>query len=322
MTSIITTYPLDTIKTNISTDPKYTTAANIAGRGRLFNSPTTQCCLDMFKRGGLREFYRGAIPPFFGVGVYRLLNMGCYREAKWVSDIMIHNFTGVSPLAVVNTVGSKPTLHTFTCFTVAGGIAGGMTSIYTSPMELIKYAQQLAKKIATEKTGQGMDPVEQKLRQSYSNKRGVVEISKVIGKNFGWRGFYFGFKYHLIRDTFGGASYFGSYEFVKHALGPQQGREAAHGGTVFVAGLSCGAISSALLMPFDTAKSRYQKECLYSATRPKFPAYSWIRNFGSNYPGFAISLARSGFTHGIFFFTYETIKRHIELENLDFGKEL
>ena len=68
-------------------------------------------------------------------------------------------------------------------------------------MELIKYAQQLAKKIATEKTGQGMDPVEQKLRESYSNKRGIVEVGKVIGKNFGWRGFYFGFKYHVGECT-------------------------------------------------------------------------------------------------------------------------
>lgn len=73
----------------------------------------------------------GAIPPFFGVGVYRLLNMAAYRESKWISDIMIHNFTGVSPLAVVNTVNSKPTVHTIACFTVAGSIAGGITSVYT-----------------------------------------------------------------------------------------------------------------------------------------------------------------------------------------------
>lgn len=72
-------------------------------------------------------------------------------------------------------------------------------------------------------------------------------------------------------------------------------------------------------MPYDTAKSRYQKQCLYSASRPKFPEYSWVRNFRSNYPGFAISIARSGLTHGIFFFTYETIKRHIESESENFG---
>lgn len=57
--------------------------------------------------------------------------MGAYREAKWISDIMVHNFTGVSPLAVVNTVGSKPTVHTIMCFTVAGAMAGAVSSIYT-----------------------------------------------------------------------------------------------------------------------------------------------------------------------------------------------
>jgi hypothetical protein len=64
-------------------------------------------------------------------------------------------------------------------------------------MELIKYAQQLAKKIATEKTGQGMSIGEQKLRESYRDKRSMVAISKIIFKNFGVKGFYFGFKYHL-----------------------------------------------------------------------------------------------------------------------------
>ena len=64
-------------------------------------------------------------------------------------------------------------------------------------MELIKYAQQLAKKIATEKSGEGMNPVEQRLRASYGNKRGIFEIGKVIQKNFGYKGFYFGFKYHV-----------------------------------------------------------------------------------------------------------------------------
>jgi hypothetical protein len=64
-------------------------------------------------------------------------------------------------------------------------------------MELIKYAQQLAKKIATENTGRGMSPAEQKLRESYSDKRSMAAISKIIWRNFGWRGFYFGFKYHL-----------------------------------------------------------------------------------------------------------------------------
>jgi hypothetical protein len=68
-------------------------------------------------------------------------------------------------------------------------------------MELIKYAQQLAKKIATEKSGEVMNPVEQRLRASYSNKRGIVEVGQIIQKNFGWRGFYFGFKYHVGMNT-------------------------------------------------------------------------------------------------------------------------
>lgn len=66
-------------------------------------------------------------------------------------------------------------------------------------MELIKYAQQLAKKISTEKTGVGISPIEQKLRGSYTDKRGIVEIGRVIRKNFGYKGFYFGFKYHLSK---------------------------------------------------------------------------------------------------------------------------
>lgn len=66
-------------------------------------------------------------------------------------------------------------------------------------MELIKYAQQLAKKIATENSGRSMNPVEQKLRESYGDKRGIFEIGRVIRQNFGVRGFFFGFKYHLSK---------------------------------------------------------------------------------------------------------------------------
>lgn len=75
-------------------------------------------------------------------------------------------------------------------------------------------------------------------------------------------------------------------------------------------------------MPFDTAKSRYQKNCLSHPIRPQFPKYSWIRNLRSNYPGFAISCCRSGLTHGIFFLTYETVKRHIESENFGEGGKI
>jgi hypothetical protein len=74
-------------------------------------------------------------------------------------------------------------------------------------------------------------------------------------------------------------------------------------------------------MPYDTAKSRYQKECLSSVIRPHFPHYSWVRNFRVNYPGFAISIARAGLTHGIFFYVYETIKRYIESDNFGEGKK-
>jgi hypothetical protein len=133
-------------------------------------------------------------------------------------------------------------------------------------MELIKYAQQLSRKIATEKSAEGLSLVDQRLRASYANKRGIVEIADVIWKNFGFRGFFIGFKYHVgrfipyqilpqhhadhhlsVRDIFGGAAYFGTYEYMKHSLGPQQGRDAAHGASVFAAGTLCGAFSSAIV---------------------------------------------------------------------------
>jgi hypothetical protein len=53
--------------------------------------------------------------------------------------------------------------------------------------------------------------------------------------------------YATVRDTVGGALYFGSYEYVKHFLGPQQGRDASHALTVFIAGLTCGSFSSAVV---------------------------------------------------------------------------
>ena len=57
--------------------------------------------------------------------------------------------------------------------------------------------------------------------------------------------------YIKVRDTIGGALYFGSYEYVKHSLGPQQGRDASHGAAVFFAGVACGSASSALVYCFS-----------------------------------------------------------------------
>lgn len=74
------------------------------------------------------------------------------------------------------------------------------------------------------------------------------------------------------------------------------------------------------MMPYDTAKSRYQRECLSSVTRPKFPKYSWISNLRENYPGFGITIARSSLTHGLFFVTYELIKRHYESKDYSFDQ--
>jgi hypothetical protein len=43
----------------------------------------------------------------------------------------VYGFTDISPLAIVNTVNSKPTIHTVASFTVAGSLAGAICSVYT-----------------------------------------------------------------------------------------------------------------------------------------------------------------------------------------------
>jgi solute carrier family 25 (mitochondrial carnitine/acylcarnitine transporter), member 20/29 len=52
-----------------------------------------------------------------------------YQRAKYFCDEWIEKATGQSPLLIVNTRGTVPTLATATCFGVAGAAAGAAITL-------------------------------------------------------------------------------------------------------------------------------------------------------------------------------------------------
>ncbi len=66
----------------------------------------------------------------------RALGFSIYRKAKYTFDAWIEAATGTSPLQHVNKPGTYPTIYTWTCFTGAGMVSGGITAVALSKVSI------------------------------------------------------------------------------------------------------------------------------------------------------------------------------------------
>ena len=94
---------------------------------------------------------------------------------------------------------------------------------------------------------------------------GTSEAIKQVTQRHGGMGLYTGFRYHLMRDTFGSAIYFGVYEAVKQSLTSYWNiSEANSPGPVAIAGFVCGLVSWGATYPLDTFKTRIHGQLLHT----------------------------------------------------------
>jgi hypothetical protein len=103
-------------------------------------------CLDSIKRTeGLRKgLYRGILGPTVSYSIVRMLTFEWYAGMKYNVDDAAAAITGRSILVEVNTVGSRPTLLSTGCFTLAGAITGFGISFLACPFELLKVGRQMS----------------------------------------------------------------------------------------------------------------------------------------------------------------------------------
>ena len=90
-----------------------------------------ECAKYLHRTEGIRGFWAGTTAPLFMLTVTRVVGFSVYQQAKYAIDGVINNTFGYSPLAIVNTPGTFPTLSTTFCFTTAGALSGAATTLFT-----------------------------------------------------------------------------------------------------------------------------------------------------------------------------------------------
>lgn len=256
-------FPLDTIKTRMQAKRH----ANV-----------TACIRDIYRTEGLRGFMRGCFAPLMSNTIVRTTTFTAYQKAKYKYSAAIGRITGgEEPLVVVNRPGSNPTFATVACFTAAGATAGILSSIVACPFELAKNASQLSKVMMNNQSSMD-DPLQRRVRQSYDGK-GTFKLFKTIVANRGWLGLYSGFRMHLVKDAVGSSVYFATYESTKQVMVKYSKSDSPTSPlAVATAGGLCGVVSWLLVYPVDTAKTRYQQNCLETprGQQPRRPDIEWF----------------------------------------------
>lgn len=172
---------------------------------------------------------------------------------------------------------------------MSGAIAGGIISFISCPLELVKIQRQVEELLA--KQGGNAGKVERG-----SSLRTFLRILRTNGVT----GLYRGLLPHSLRDIFGTATYFASYEIAKHTLLPILPTPVAH----FLSGGMSGVASWLVIYPLDLVKSRLQKDAQLSTkqyagmmdcARKTFAA-TGFRGF---YTGFSATLLRSFPLHSL-----------------------
>ncbi|OMJ20874.1 putative mitochondrial carrier [Smittium culicis] len=132
--SVITTYPLDIVRTRISvqTGQVYENAANLPkdakGRPIIPKMPgISKTFINIYKNeGGFRAIFRGLGATLFGVAPYVALNFQCYEVLrKFFTPIGESSPSGINKL-------------------VCGAIAGCIAQTFTYPLDVLRRKMQVA----------------------------------------------------------------------------------------------------------------------------------------------------------------------------------
>lgn len=196
-----------------------------------------------------------------------------------------------------------------------GGVAGAITSLVLTPVELIKCKMQ----VPTTTSSDGM----------IAKPQTIPTIIRSVFKHQGLMGFWHGQMGTLIRETGGCAAWFGSKETVSmlfrkynekkgvatpHVHGTQ--RPALPLWQQAVAGASAGMSYNFLFFPADTVKSRMQTAAVDGGgPQPSFWAEGkalWKQaGIKGMYRGCGITVFRSAPASAFIFIIYDGLKREL-----------
>ncbi|KAJ3022337.1 UNVERIFIED_CONTAM: hypothetical protein HDU68_009191 [Siphonaria sp. JEL0065] len=295
-------YPFDTIKVRLQTQPLVKDSL----------APTFKGPLDVFmktlKAEGFLGLYKGISAPLVGAMIENSGLFLCYNQIQWGVRYM-SNVAPDVPLSLSQ-------------LSTCGFFSGAIVSMVLTPVELIKCKLQVQglNKHVKASTSSSATTLKGELRPTYN---GPYHIIKNTLKAEGLAGFYRGHLGTFLRESGGGAAWFGTYEYVCKVMIDRN----AHKGVktkddltplhLMGAGALAGMMFNFSLFPADVIKSRQQTMDPNSPGKRGFGeiakeiyATQGIKGF---YRGCGITVARSAPTSGVIFMTYELLRRNFPI---------
>ncbi|KAF9899985.1 hypothetical protein BX616_002748 [Lobosporangium transversale] len=307
-------FPFDTVKVRLQTQPL---------DHPIFKGPF-DCFRQTVRNEGFLGLYNGLSSPLVGAMLENAVLFVGYRRAQDMLRDLV---------AVPDTHGSTPAPLSIPMLCLSGGISGVFASMVLTPVELVKcklQVQQIGHLYTKDsKTG----PVPKALHS------GPLSVIKQIYTQHGLRGFYLGHFPTFLRETGGGAAWFGSYEAVCRFLITREQLAAPEGKIItqadlqaphlMFAGALAGMAYNFILFPADCIKSHMQTQDVlrshqrsgsgvggsggstaankgFIATGKEIFRSEGIRGL---YRGCGITVARSAPSSAIIFMTYELLSR-------------
>lgn len=181
-----------------------------------------------------------------------------------------------------------------------GMVAGAITSLFLTPIELVKCKMQV--------------PVE--ASGGLASRPGILGVIASIYRHQGLTGYWHGQFGTFIRETGGGAAWFGGYEGMKMVFKDLNGSDdELPVWQRMAAGSVAGAAYNFTFYPADTVKSRMQTEDVKQLTggRSTFGAVGtalWKQHgLKGMYRGCGITVARAIPSSAFIFTVYEELKK-------------
>lgn len=249
---------------------------------RGYSRSALQCIGLIYRSEGIvHGFYQGLRAPLLGACLetavlflsYNVTTHYCARHLELPSD-------------------QEPPLWTKA---MGGGFAGFMASFVLTPIELVKCRLQVQNVSAPAAS-----------RHLYS-----ATVRNVLAKD-GVAGLWLGLSGTLVREVFGTAVWFGTYEFCTQWMRERRRALANTDWEQMASGALAGVLFNFSMFPADTIKSNMQTHDFGgSSSFVKVGRYLCSLPGGARnlYSGLGITLVRSAPANAIIFYTYETMKK-------------
>ncbi|KAF9115786.1 hypothetical protein BGX27_006397 [Mortierella sp. AM989] len=299
-------FPFDTVKVRLQTQPL---------DHPIFKGPI-DCFRQTIRNEGFLGLYNGLSSPLVGAMLENAVLFVGYRRAQ---DML-------RELVAIPDQGTEPAPLSIPMLCLSGGISGVFASMVLTPVELVKC------KLQVQQIGHMYTKKDKNLIPKAIHS-GPLSVIKHIYTQNGIRGFYLGHFPTFLRETGGGAAWFGSYEAICRLMISREQLTAPEGKIIVQSDLTpphlmlAGAISGMaynfILFPADCIKSHMQtQDVLRGNQRSVSGAPLLKRGFLSTgneifrsegirglYRGCGITVARSAPSSAIIFMTYELLSR-------------